>query len=667
MRVKGSSVRMNKEQLSVATIRSLCVDSVENAKNGHMGMPLGSAPMAYVLFKELMNYNPKNPSWDNRDRFVLTSGHGSILLYAMLHLSGYELPLDELKAFRKLHSMTPGHPEVYETPGVEATTGPLGQGISMTVGLAIAEAHLAARYNREGFPIVDHFTYTICGDGDLQEGVAQEAATIAGNLGLGKLIVLYDSNDITSDGPLTLSNTENTKQKFEAMNWQVLKVADGNNLAEIRAAIKEAQLESTKPTLIEVKNIIGFGSPSLQGTEKIHSNPVGEVEAIAIKKKIGWQYTEPFYIPTEVKENFSDRLSLGVTKEQEWEQLFTAYKAKYPELAKEYQQAVSNEFTVSAASLVPFEEEQMATRTASGKMLNRLYQDFPNLVGGSADLASSNKTTIEGQPFMAHGEWVGPNIHFGVREFAMASIENGLALHGGLKAYCGTFLIFSDYMRSAIRHAALMGIPVTFIMTHDSLHVGQDGPTHQPVEHLISLRAMPNITVIRPADANETIGAWKLAIEAKKHPHVITLGRHDIPVYPQATIENVAKGAYVISKAKQAAEGLIIATGSEVCMAIEAQEKLAVTGKFVDVISMPSWELFEEQPNDYKEAILPPSMTKRLSVELGSTVGWEKYVGPEGASLGIDQFGASGPAMDLLADRGFTVERIVDLMEELLS
>lgn len=643
------------DEKSIATIRNLVVDSVENAKHGHMGAPLGAAPMGYELFRYHLKHNPKNPNWFNRDRFVLTSGHGSMLLYSLLHLSGYDLSMEDIKQFRKLNSKTPGHPEVFHTPGIEATTGPLGQGFSMTVGLAIAEAHLSERFNREAYRIIDHFTYTICGDGDLEEGVALESAAIAGKLGLGKLIVLYDSNDITSDGPLSCSSHEDIHQKFAAMNWQTLLVKDGNNTIEVAEAIKQAQAEISKPTLIEVKNIIGFGS-SLQGTEKIHSNPVGEEEAKKIKSAIGWEYDE-FFIPEDVNENFEHILSEGEKNESIWNQLFSDYKKNYPSEAAELVNSIEGKNELSDATLKHFSEEKMATRTASGKMLNRVYKDLPFFVGGSADLASSNKTTIEGYSFMDEDHHEGPNIHFGVREFAMASICNGITLHGGLRGYCGTFLVFSDYMRSAIRHSALMSVPVTYIMTHDSLQVGQDGPTHQPVEHLVSLRAMPNLVVYRPAEANETIAAWKLAVESKDRPFVIALGRHDVPVLDEVEIDKAEKGGYILSNDSDQPDLILIATGSEVEMALKAKEKLSQYK--VNVVSLPSWELFDAQSEDYKNSVLPPSVDSKLSIELGSTLGWSKYVGEKGMSIGVEQFGKSGPANELLEEYDFTVERII--------
>ncbi|MCF1686186.1 MAG: transketolase [Tetragenococcus koreensis] len=641
---------------SIATVRSLIVDSVEYAKHGHMGGPLGSAPMGYELFRNHLNHNPKNPNWFNRDRFILTSGHSSILLYSLLHLSGYDLTIDDLKSFRQLDSKTPGHPEVFQTEGVEATTGPLGQGFAMTVGFAIAETHLRERFNRDRFNVVDHYTYTICGDGDLEEGVAMEAAAIAGNLGLGKLIVLYDSNDITSDGPLEESSRENKQEKFSAMNWQTILVEDGNNLEEISRAIKKAQEKENKPTLIEVKTIIGFGS-TLQGTEKIHSNPVGAKEAQHIKESFTWDYDD-FFVPKEIKTDFNEVIEKGEETEKNWHKLFEEYKEAYPDLGKELEGFISNEISISKEVWKPFEDDKMATRAASGKVLNRLYHEFPKLIGGSADLASSNKTTIDNYPFMNEKEHIGPNLHFGIREFSMAAITNGITLHGGVRGYCGTFLIFSDYMRPAIRLSSVMNIPATYLMTHDSLHVGQDGPTHQPVEHLISLRAMPNLVVYRPADANETLVGWKLAIESKDNPYLLSLGRHDVPVLDNVDFKGAEKGGYVLSKASDKPDVILIATGSEVEMALKAKEKLSDFK--VNVVSLPSWELFDKQTKEYKESVVPSSIVNKASIELGSTIGWSQYVGTDGISLGVNKFGKSAPADDLLNDYGFTVDYIVD-------
>ncbi len=644
------------DQLSVDTIRLLCIDSVENANHGHLGMPLGSAPMAYTLWRYIMKYNPKNPDWFNRDRFILTSGHGSILQYSLLHLFGYDLNIEDLKAFRTADSRTPGHPEVGVTPGVEATTGPLGQGFAMTVGFAIAEKHLAEKYNREGFPIIDHYTYTICGDGDLMEGVTTEAASLAGHLGLGKLVVLYDSNGVCSDGDTDYTFTEDTLKKFQALGWNTILVNDGNNIEKVYEAITLAKEQKEKPTLIEVKNIIGYGSPNLQGTSKIHSNPVGAEEVELIKAEYGWEYTEKFFVPSEVKENVSSVIKEGAKAEDEWNKLLEQYKIEYPELAEELISIISNKVEIPMENLPRYLDGEVATRTASGKALNNIYKIYPKLFGGSADLASSNKTTIEENSFVSKDDFKGANLHFGVREFTMACICNGVTLHGGVRGYCGTFLVFSDYMRAAIRLSALMGTPVIYIFTHDSVAVGQDGPTHQPIEHLASLRAMPNINVIRPADGNETLYAWKLAVENINSPTALILGRQNVPILEGTKYEGVEKGAYIISKSKKPAKGILIATGSEVHLAIEAQKKLEIEGNYVDVISMPSWELFE-----YKDSVLDPNIKKRLVIEAGSSFGWERYLGTEGKIIAIDHFGKSANGGELIKALGFNSENIVNV------
>ncbi len=647
------------DQLSIDTLRLLCIDSVENANHGHLGMPLGSAPMAYTLWKYFMKHNPKNPNWFNRDRFILTSGHGSPLLYSLLHVFGYDLTIEDLKKFRTMDSRTPGHPEVGVTPGVEATTGPLGQGLAMTVGFAIAERHLAEKYNRKGFPIVDHYTYTICGDGDLMEGVANEAASLAGHLGLGKLIVLYDSNNVSSDGSIDYSFSENTLRKFESLGWNTILVDDGNDIDKVYEAITLAKKQDEKPTLIEVKNIIGYGSPSFQGTSKIHSNPVGEEEVKLIKSEYSWKYGEKFFVPSEVKEYVSSVMTEGVKAEEEWNDLFEGYKAEYPELSKELTDIIANKVEIPVEDMPVYQEGKVATRTASGKALNSIFKIYPKLFGGSADLASSNKTTIEDSTFVDKDDFEGSNMHFGVREFAMACICNGVTLHGGVRGYCGTFLVFSDYMRSAIRLSALMGTPVIYIFTHDSVAVGQDGPTHQPIEHLASLRVMPGIDVIRPADGNETIYAWKLAVEKLDRPTALILGRQDVPILEGVNYSGVKRGAYIISKSNRPAEGILIATGSEVHIAIEAQKKLEEEGIHVDVVSMPSWELFESQTKEYKDSVLNPNIKKRLAVEAGSSFGWERYIGTEGKTISIDDFGKSGNGEQLIKELGFNPENIV--------
>lgn len=651
-------------ELSVSTIRTLSIDSVEYAKHGHLGMPLGAAPMAYKVYRDILKHNPKNPNWYNRDRFVLSSGHGSILQYTLLHLTGYDVSISDLKDFRKLGSKTPGHPEVGYTPGVEATTGPLGQGIPMVVGMAIAERHLAQKYNKEGLNIVDHYTYTICGDGDLMEGVGQEATSLAGHLGLGKLIVLYDSNDICSDGAVTDSYTEDVQQKYKTMGWQTLLVDDGNDIDKIQQAIELAKKESDKPTLIEVKTVIGFGSPNFGGTSAIHSDPVGEEEAKLIKKEYNWLHNENFHIPEEVKEDFSSVVSNGLKDENDWNELFEQYKEKHPELANEFICSMENEIEVEKLT-TEFSEDKIATRSASGIVLNELASKVPSIIGGSADLASSNKTTIQDSSFISKNNYGGSNIHFGVREFGMAAIINGIALHGGIKGYSGTFLVFSDYMRSAIRMSAIMNLPVTYIFTHDSIMLGPDGPTHQPIEHLVSLRAMPNLNVIRPADANETKAAWLITINAKNTPTAIILGRHEVPVLANSSLEGVQKGAYVISEGHEDGSGILIATGSEVALVLEAQKMLEKEKIYVNVVSMPSWELFEQQSEEYKQSILPPDMDNKLVVEMGSEIGWREYVGPKGETLTISHFGESGNGQELAEKLGFTPENIASKFKEM--
>lgn len=662
--VKVLNVEKKIEQKSVDTIRTLCLDTVEYVNHGHLGMPLGSATAGYVLFKDIMNYNPRNPLWFNRDRFVLTSGHGSILLYSLLHLSGYDLSIEDLKSFRQVDSKTPGHPEVHVTPGVEATTGPLGQGFSMTVGLALAEAHLASKFNTDKHKVIDHYTYTICGDGDLEEGVANEAASLAGHLGLGKLIVLYDSNDITSDGDLNLSYSEDTLKKFDAMNWHTIKVQDGNDWKEVKEAIEEGKRVTDKPTLIEVKTTIGYGSPNLQGTSNIHSDPIGEKETMLVKEFYEWDYEEKFFVPDDVKEHYSEIQDKGKKSEDDWNQLFDSYSKENPELSEQLLNALNNNYEFP--QIEKFTQDKLATRSASGIVLNKIYEHYPVLLGGSADLASSNKTTITSEPFMSRGDFTGPNVHFGVREFAMASISNGLGLHGGIRPYCGTFLIFSDYMRSAIRHSAIMDVPVTYVMTHDSLLLGQDGPTHQPLEQLMSLRAMPNINVVRPADANETIAAWKIAFESKNTPTVIALGRHDVPVLNQARLDGVEKGAYIISEVENPV-GIIIATGSEVELALDAQNILKEDNIDVNVISMPSWELFEKQSQEYKESVMPSDIVNRVSVELGVKFGWRQYVGEKGSIISVDTFQSSGPGVELLQKLDINPERIAREMKNIIE
>jgi len=662
------------DQLAVNTIRTLSIDAIEKAKSGHPGLPMGAAPMAYTLWTRFMNHNPKNPAWFNRDRFVLSAGHGSMLLYSLLHLSGYGVEMDDLKNFRQWGSRTPGHPEFGFTPGVEATTGPLGQGIAMAVGMAMAERHLAAVYNKDGHNVVDHYTYALCGDGDLMEGVASEALSLAGHLQLGKMILLYDSNDITLDGELDKSFSENVGERFKAYGWSYIRVEDGNNFEEIAKAIEEAKSDTSKPTLIEVKTVIGYGSPNKSGKSAVHGAPLGEAEMKLTKEYYQWTFEEDFYVPSEVYEVFEKTtVQNGKEKESEWEDLFAKYKQENPELAAQLELAIAGHLAEGWDKDIPVYEvgTSKASRDSSNEVMNAIAKNVPSLIGGAADLAGSNKTMIKGENDYTPEEYSGRNIWFGVREFGMAAAMNGMALHGGLKVFGGTFFVFSDYLRPAIRLASLMELPVTYVFTHDSIAVGEDGPTHEPIEQLASLRAMPGLSIIRPADSNETAAAWKLAAQSKHKPTALVLTRQNLPTLP-ATAENaqqgVEKGAYVVSPSKENnVDALLLATGSEVNLAVEAQKVLADKGIHVSVVSMPSWDRFEEQSKEYKESVLPPSTKKRLAIEMASSFGWDRYTGDEGAILAIDRFGASAPFDKMLEEFGFTVDNVVNLVEKLIQ
>jgi len=663
------------DQLSIDTIRTLAIDAIEKAKSGHPGMPMGAAPMGYQLFARTMKHNPSNPSWINRDRFVLSAGHGSMLLYALLHLSGYDLPLEEIRNFRQWGSKTPGHPEYGHTPGVDATTGPLGQGIGMAVGMAMAEAQLAATYNRDGFPIIDHYTYAICGDGDLMEGVASEAASLAGHLKLGKLIVLYDSNDISLDGELNLAFSENVGQRFDAYGWQVLRVEDGNDLAALSKAIEAAQAEKSKPTLIEVKTVIGYGSPNKAGKGGHggpHGSPLGPEEAKLTKQAYGWDPEAEFHVPREVRDHFAQAKARGEQANAEWNRLVEAYKAAHPELARQFELAAAGELPDGWDADLPVYDggKAVSTRVASGEALNALAKSVPNLIGGSADLESSTMTHLKGLPVYKPGSYEGRNLYFGVREFAMAAAMNGIALHGGLKVYGGTFFVFTDYLRPAVRLAALMKLPVVYVLTHDSIAVGEDGPTHEPIEQLASIRVIPDLTVIRPADANETAAAWRYAVKNRSNPVALVLTRQNLPII-EGTAElarsGVERGAYVIADApngKPAAQ--IIATGSEVQLAVAAAKALVEEVIGVRVISMPSWDLFDKQDQAYRDSVLLPDVKARLAVEMAHPFGWERYVGEQGAVLGISTFGASAPGDRLIREFGFTVDNVVARVKALL-
>jgi len=659
------------DELSVNTIRFLSADMVQKANSGHPGLPLGAAPMAHVLWSRFLRFNPEDPSWPNRDRFVLSAGHGSALLYSLLHLYGYDLSLNELQQFRQLGSRTPGHPESTLTPGVEVTTGPLGQGFANGVGIAIGEAYLGAKFNRDGYAISDHYTYAIVSDGDLMEGIASEAASLAGHLKLGKLIYLYDDNQISLDGPTSLAFTEDVLARFDAYGWHTLTVSDGNDLDAIEQAILQAQQETERPSLIAVKTIIGFGSPQ-QGTNKVHGSPLGEENLKKTKEALGWPAEKTFYIPDEVKEYLLEPGKHGESLQAEWEARLTEYENKYPEEGKAFRLGMQGELPEGWESSLPMFSagDSMATRQASGKVLDALKTVIPGLIGGSADLASSNNTPLSGDISFQPGHYNQSNIWFGVREHAMGGIMNGLVSHGGIKAYGGTFLTFSDYMRGSIRLAALTEAPVIYIFTHDSIAVGEDGPTHEPIEQVTALRAIPDLVVIRPADANETLEAWRFAIKKKKTPVALILSRQKLPVLDQekyASAKNLEKGAYILSEADGEPAIILVATGSEVQLALKAQTQLKEDGIAARVVSMPSWELFDHQDQSYKDTVFPPHIHKRLAIEAGVTFGWYKYVGSEGSVLGIDRFGASGEGEAVLAHFGFTADEVYKRAKALLN
>ncbi|CEH30375.1 Transketolase [Aneurinibacillus migulanus] len=660
------------EQVAVNTIRILSVEAIEKAKSGHPGLPMGAAPMAYALWVKFMNHNPANPAWINRDRFVLSAGHGSMLLYSLLHLTGYDVSLDDLQNFRQWGSRTPGHPEYGHTPGVEATTGPLGQGIGMSVGMAMAERHLAATYNRDGHEVIDHYTYALCGDGDLMEGVAAEAASLAGHLKLGRLIVLYDSNDISLDGELSYAFSESVAKRFDSYGWQVLRVDEGNDVEAISRAIVEAQQETERPTLIEVRTMIGFGSPNKGGKSAAHGAPLGVDEIKLVREAYGWEH-ELFEFPDEVREHFAEVKTNGQQKEKEWQKMFEAYKKEYPELAEQFERSIRGELPADwEASLPSFSptDGKIATREASGKAINALAKSVPFFLGGSADLASSNKTTIKDEKDFKPGQYEGRNIWFGVREHAMAAAMNGMMLHGGVKVYGGTFLVFVDYLRPALRLSALMGLPAIYVLTHDSIAVGEDGPTHEPVEHVPSLRVIPNLTVLRPADANETVAAYRHAVGYSKGPVAMILSRQGLPILEgtkEKAKESVARGAYVLSESDGTPDLLLLASGSEVSLAVAAKQKLEEKGHNVRVVSMPSWELFEQQSQSYKDEVLPPTVKARLAIEMTHPLGWERYVGEQGKVLGIAKFGASAPGEKIMEEYGFTTDYVVTLAESIVN
>ncbi|MEK6661887.1 MAG: transketolase [candidate division NC10 bacterium] len=661
------------DQLCINTIRTLAMDAVQKANSGHPGLPMGAAAMAYVLWTRFLRHHPTNPSWPNRDRFILSAGHGCMLLYSLLHLTGYDLPLDELKRFRQWGSLTPGHSEHGLTPGVETTTGPLGQGFGNGVGMAIAERFLANYFNRPGYPIVDHYVYAIVSDGDLMEGVSSEAASLAGHLGLGKLIYLYDDNRITIDGSTSLAFTENVGQRFEAYGWHVQRV-DGNNLKEVEAALSAAQAATERPSLIIARTHIAYGSPNKQDTAEAHGAPLGEEEIKLTKRALGWPLEPAFYIPDEALGHFREALQQGRAWEAQWQAQFDAYAAAHPELAAEWRTVMNGRLPEGWADKIPAFTPgggSMATREASGKVLNAIAPHLPTLIGGSADLTPSNNTYLKGYGDFQRDNVGARNLHFGVREHAMGSILNGMALHGGVIPYGGTFLIFSDYMRPAIRLAALSHIHVIYVFTHDSIGLGEDGPTHEPIEHLASLRAMPNLTVIRPADANETAVAWRVALEHRGGPVALALTRQKLPVLDRTTLASadlLRRGAYVLTDASNGQPDIIlIATGSEVQLALEARQRLAARGIGARVVSMPSWELFEQQPDSYRDEVLPPSVTARLAIEAASPHGWHRYVGSMGTVIGMTRYGASAPYHVLMEQFGFTADNVTSRALALLA
>ena len=647
------------EQRCVNTIRTLAIDGVQKANSGHPGLPLGMADASYVLWTRFLKHNPANPAWPDRDRFVLSAGHGSMLLYSLLYLTGYDLPLEELEQFRQWGSRTPGHPEYGETPGVETTTGPLGQGLANSVGLALAERMLAAEFNRPGLEIVDHYTYALISDGDLMEGVSHEAASLAGHLGLGKLICLYDDNQITIEGSTDLAFSDDTAGRFQAYDWQVL-TADGHDRQAVAQAIAQAQADGERPSLIICRTHIGYGSPNRQDSAQAHGEPLGVDEVRLTKEALGWPADAQFLVPDDALAVFRGALTAGAEREAAWQALFRRYQVEYPELAAEWQRRQAGELPDGWEQALPTfkaTDGAVATRSVSGKVLNALAPVLPELVGGSADLHPSNKTYLSAYPAVKKGDFGGRNLHFGVREHAMGSLLNGLVLHGGLRPYGGTFLVFCDYMRPPIRLAALMGLPTIYVFTHDSIFVGEDGPTHQPVEQLATLRAIPGLTVFRPADANETTAAWKAALENREGPVALLLTRQNLPILENADAEGVSRGGYVLSDAADA-QALLIATGSEVDLALQAQKLLAQEGIATRVVSMPSWERFEQQSEAYRQQVLPPQITARVAIEAALPMGWERYVGPRGEVIGMTRFGASAPYKVLAEKFGFTAQEV---------
>ncbi len=666
---------MTVSERSIHTIRTLSMDAVQEANSGHPGTPMALAPLAYELWMNHLRYNPRNPGWFDRDRFVLSCGHASMLLYAVLHLSGYELSLDEIIRFRQWGSKTPGHPEYGLTPGVETTTGPLGQGFMNAVGMAMAEAHLASIFNRPGHSIVDHYTYVIMSDGDIMEGASHEAASLAGHLSLGKLICVYDDNRITIDGETSLSYSDDVVKRFEGYNWQVQNLGDSaEDLSRVSGAFNLAKAETERPSLIVVRSHIGYGSPRYQDTARAHGAPLGDEEVEATKKNYGWPEGETFHVPDEVSTHMGEAVSRGAALEEDWNRRFAKYESENPVLAAKFQEALGGKPPAGWESCIPrFDVDggALATRAASGKVLNEIASAIPWLIGGSADLAASNNSLIEESENFAGGDYAGRNIYWGIREHVMGAASSGIALHGGVRPYAATFFTFTDYARPAIRLAALMELPVIYVMTHDSIGLGEDGPTHQPIEHLASLRAMPGLTIIRPCDANETAVAWRVAIERLEGPTMLVLTRQGLPTLERSEkneADALARGAYVISPERgDSPQAVLIATGSEVHLAMEAQNALVTDGIDARVVSMPSWELFREQSPSYRDSVLPAGVKARVAIEAGATMGWREWVGEDGVVIGIDHFGASAPYKEIYSQFGLTAENVAEQMKSILE
>lgn len=661
------------QERSINTIRLLAADAVQKANSGHPGMPMGIAPLAYLLILKIMRHNPENPKWLNRDRFILSGGHGSTLLYSILHLSGYKISLDDLKNFRQWNSITPGHPEFGLTPGVETTTGPLGQGFTNAVGMAVAQKHLSAKFNKKGFNIFNHYIYVEVGDGDLMEGISHEAASFAGHNKLGKIIAFYDDNGISIDGPTSLSYSDNVKKRFESYNWHVQKVNNINDLKSLEAAVKEAQNETEKPSIIIMKTIIGFGSPNKSNTSEVHGSPLGENELILTKKNLGFDETKKFFVSDEVYKHFATVKVKGKKEEQKWNELFKKYSTKFPEDSNLLMNMINGNLGKTWKQKLPkFQNygESMATRSASGKVLNAVVSELPSLFGGSADLTPSNNTELKGYSDFSTKTPDGRYVRYGVREHAMAGIMNGIAVYGGLIPYGGTFLVFADYLRPSIRIASISKIKPIYVFTHDSIGVGEDGPTHQPIEQIASLRAIPGLILIRPCDANETSQAWKFALEHKGSPVALALTRQNLKIVDRTILgseEGLQKGAYILKDSKETPQLIIMASGSEVDLALKSAEALEKENINTRVVSFPSWEIFEKQSEEYKESVFPRSIRARISIEAGVSQGWEKYVGLDGKTIAIDnKYGASAPQNIIFEKYGFTVENVINNAKSIL-